>query len=143
MAKSKPTNRELIAIARQVTKAQNEQNEAKLKELLAPGFKSHISDQEKPLSREQYIKGVKMSHQAFSNLIFSIEDVVADKDKVVLRILAKGKHTGKYQGIAPTQKLVKFAGIVIRRIKDGRVVEEWQTNDQFSLQQQLISDSAL
>ncbi len=124
-------------IARLLTQAQNEQNISLLKKLLSPRFKSHISDVPFPLTRTQYIRGVKMSHEAFSNLIFRIEDLIAEGDKVVVRLTAQGKQTGKYQGFAPSQQKIKFQGIAIRRISKGKIVEEWQTNDQLSLLQQI------
>lgn len=124
-------------IAAQLTHAQNQCDEAQLRKLLSPDFKSHISDVAQPMTRDQYIEGVKMAHQAFSDLIFTIKDTICENDKVVLRIIARGRHTGEYMGIAPTQNLVEFAGITIRRIRDGQVIEEWQTNDQLSLLRQI------
>lgn len=124
-------------LARQLTQAQNEQDVVKLKKILSPNFKSHISDVPFPLNRDQYIQGVKMSHKAFKNLEFTIEDLFAEGDKVVVRVTARGKHTGDYQGFVPSQRKIKFAGIAIRRISKGKIVEEWQTNDQLSLLQQM------
>jgi predicted ester cyclase len=124
-------------LARQLTQAQNERDIRKLKQLLSTNFKSHISDVPFALNRDQYIQGIKMSHKAFSSLIFTIEDLIAEGDKVVIRITARGKHTGNYQGFIPSQEKIKFAGIAIRRISKGKIVEEWQTNDQLSLLQQM------
>lgn len=78
-----------------------------------------------------------MARSAFANLTFTIEDLVAEGAKVVVRVVARGKHVGEYQGIAPTGRQVEFAGIAIRRIVDGKIVEEWQCIDQLSLLQQL------
>lgn len=124
-------------VARQMTDAQNERDVNKLQEILAPNFKSHISDRPYPLNRDQYIQGVLMSHMAFRDLKFTIEDMVGEGEKVVLRIKAKGLHSGLYLGIAATQREVEFAGFAIRRIIEGKVVEEWQTNDQLHLLRQL------
>ncbi len=135
--KGMPHIEENKELARLLTQAQNEQDIALLKKLLSPRFKSHISDVPFPLTRTQYIQGVKMSHQAFSNLIFTIEDLIAEGDKVVVRITARGKHTGKYQGFITSQQKVRFQGIAIRRISKGQIIEEWQTNDQLSLLQQI------
>ena len=125
------------ALARRLTQAQNEQDFEKLKELLSPHFKSHISDVPFSLNRDQYLQGIKMSHKAFANLEFTIEDLIAEGNKVVIRIVARGKHTGDYQGFLPSKRNIKFAGIAIRRILKGKIVEEWQTNDQLSLLQQM------
>jgi predicted ester cyclase len=125
------------ALARQLTKAQNENDASLLKKILSPNFKCHISDVPLPLTREQYIEGVKKSHESFSNLKFIIADLIAEGDKVVVRVIARGKHTGKYQGFVISKQKVEYQGIAIRRISKGKVVEEWQTNDQLSLLQQI------
>lgn len=125
------------ALACQLTQAQNERDIRKLKQLLSPDFICHISDVPFPLNRDQYIQGVKMSHKAFSHLEFTIGDIIAEGNKVVVRITARGKHTGEYQGFAASRRKVKFAGIAIRRISKGKIVEEWQTNDHLSLLQQI------
>lgn len=126
---------ENIAIARQVTKAQNEMDAEKLRQLLSPDFFAHISDEY--LDREQFIKGVLMSHHAFSDLTFTIEDIFGEGEKVALRIKAKGRHTGYYRGIPATHREVSFAGITIRHIEKGQVYKEWQVNDQEHLLEQL------
>lgn len=130
-------NKELACL---LTKAQNQQDKATLLEILDPNFQSHISDWPNPLSRDQFIAGVAMAHKAFSDLVFTIEDVITEGDKVVLRIVARGRHTGVYRGMPPTNKQIIMAGIAIRRISQGKIVEEWQTNDQLGLLQQISSD---
>ena len=125
------------AIASQVTEAHNQGNMAQLREVLSPDFVWHIADLPHSLNREQYIQGVEMGRQAFSNLTLSIEELIAEGEKVVLRVIVRGRHTGPLQGIAPTGKQVEYTSIAIRRIVDGKIAEEWQTNDQLSLLQQL------
>lgn len=125
------------ALARQLTKAQNDENITLLKKILAPNFKCHISDVPFPLNREQYLLGIQRIHESFKNLKWTIEDLIAEGDKVVVRVTTRGKHTGNYQGFNISMQKVKFSGIAIRRILKGKIVEEWQTNDQLSLLQQI------
>ena len=124
-------------IARQFTEMQNQGNLTKLHGLLSPHFLSYISDEPHALSRDQFLEAIQKNHQAFSNLVIAILDAICHEDKVILRLIIRGKHTGNYQGIAPTYKEVQFAGITIRRIKEGKIFEEWQINDQLSLLKQL------
>ena len=63
--------------------------------------------------------------------------MIAEGDKVTVRITARGTHTGVFQGMVATGKLTKITGIAIRRIADGKVIEEWVVNDQLGLMQQL------
>jgi steroid delta-isomerase-like uncharacterized protein len=68
---------------------------------------------------------------------FTLEDIVAEGDKVVVRWTGSGKHEGEFMGIAPTGKSFTIAGIDIHRIEDGKIAEHWHVVDQFSLLQQL------
>jgi steroid delta-isomerase-like uncharacterized protein len=74
---------------------------------------------------------------AFPDLERTIEDLVAEGDKVVARWTAKGTHTGDFQGIPPTGRVATSSGITIFRIADGRIVEEWSESDMLGLLQQL------
>jgi predicted ester cyclase len=66
-----------------------------------------------------------------------IEDMIAEGDKVVVRITARGTHKGEFMGIAPTGKQVTITGILIYRIVAGKIVEEWFEHDMLGLMQQL------
>ena len=93
-------------IVKHFVDAHNRQDLKKLGELLAPDFKAHLTGMDQPLNREGYLQGVRIAHQAFSNLIFTIQDLIAEGEKVVAKIQAQGKHTGEYMGIKPTGNLV-------------------------------------
>ncbi len=124
-------------IVRQLIEAHNQNDIAKFREFFSPDFIAHIADWPHPLNRDEYVQGVKIARQAFSNLVFTIQDIIAEGDKVVSRIVAQGKHTGEYLGVAPTGEQIKFSGVTIRQIINGKVIEEWQVNDQYSLLKQL------
>ena len=66
-----------------------------------------------------------------------IDDLIAEADKVVARITMTGTHTGDFWGIPATGKRVKFTGIYIVRIANGKIVEHWGEEDGVSLLQQL------
>ena len=76
-------------------------------------------------------------HHAFPDLHFTIEDQIAEGDRVVTRWTATGTHTGEFQGIPPTGAQFKLAGIDIDRIAGGKVVECWPNADELGLLQQL------
>lgn len=75
------------------------------------------------------IEGVKRAYQifwdAFPDTRHVIEDVIAEGDKVVIRLRAQGTHTGPLMGIAPTGKQVTMTGIAVYRLVDGKIVERW------------------
>ncbi len=129
--------RDLISIAEALTNAHNNRQIDKYSEILSPDFVAYITDWPQPLDRDDYIYGAKKALEAFNNLKFTIVDALAQDDKVALRIIASGKHTGDYHGIKPTGQNFEFESFSIRRIKNGKIIEEWQVNDQYNLFKQL------
>jgi steroid delta-isomerase-like uncharacterized protein len=80
---------------------------------------------------------VSMFRTAFPDLQLSIEDQVAEGDKVVTRYVGRGTHRGELMGIAPTGMVVSVGGIIISRVSGGRIEEEWNNFDALGMMQQL------
>jgi steroid delta-isomerase-like uncharacterized protein len=74
---------------------------------------------------------------AFPDMHCTVDDLVADGDKVVQRVTARGTQQGMFQGMPPTGKPVEIWIMIISRIADNRIVEEWQLVDSLSMLQQL------
>lgn len=74
---------------------------------------------------------------AFPDLYFTIEDQIAEGDRVVTRWAAEGTHTGEFQGIPPTGKRCAINGIDVDRFASGKVVECWSNYDELGLMMQL------
>lgn len=68
---------------------------------------------------------------------YTIEDAIAEDDKVVVRLTFTGTHKGELMGIAPTGNQIKVNGICIIRMADGKFVEEWYNLDTLGFMQQL------
>ena len=66
---------------------------------------------------------------------FTIEDLFADGDKVVLRWTWQATHSGSFRGFAPTGQRVTNTAIVIYRLLDGKVVESWLEADRLGVLQ--------
>ncbi len=124
-------------LACQLTELLDKGDETQLNDLLSPDFVSHFAGFNQPLNREQYIMINRTAKSAFADLNRTIEDLIAEGDKVTVRITARGTHTGVFQGMVGSGKLTKISGIAIRRISDGKITEEWVVNDQLGLMQQL------
>jgi len=73
----------------------------------------------------------------FPDLHVSIEDVIGEGDRVVVRFTLRGTHQGELMGIAPTGKQVAMTGISIIRVANGKFLEEWANTDWLGLLQQL------
>ncbi|HEX6296904.1 MAG TPA: ester cyclase [Burkholderiales bacterium] len=83
---------------------------------------------------------VRIFAAAFSNIQVTVEDQLAEGDKVVTRTIFRGSHTGTFQGIPPTGKRIAADEIQITRIRDGRIAERWSLLDHVSLLKQLGRD---
>ena len=75
--------------------------------------------------RDGVRKAFSLFHEAFPDTRHTIEDLVAEGDRVVARISARGTHTGELFGHAPTGRVVTLTAIAIYRIVAGRIVERW------------------
>ena len=108
------------------------------KELLAPNYVYYFpSRSTKPTSREESIEFGKMMHNAFPDVTFSIEEMIAVGDKVISRFIFRGTHEGESQGIPATGNKIEVSGITIMRIENGKVVEEREEYDTLGEMQQL------
>ena len=78
-----------------------------------------------------------MLRAAFPDWQETLEDLIADGDKVVFRVTGHGTHQGEFMGLPPTGKRVTVAGIDLVRIEAGKLSEHWANFDQLGLLQQL------
>jgi steroid delta-isomerase-like uncharacterized protein len=72
-----------------------------------------------------------------SDAIFTIEDVIAEDDRVAVRLTAGARQTGEFMGIPPSGKSYKIGEIHIFRIRDGKVSEHWHQFDSMGMMSQL------
>src|ERR687896_1205729 len=107
-------------------------------EIIAPNYVSH-----EPTSGEvRGIEGAKQFaatyREAFPDLQNTIEDMVAEGDKVVVRFRGRGTHQGETEAFGPpTGKRMEITGITIKRLSDGKIVEAWTNFDALGMMQQL------
>ncbi len=76
-------------------------------------------------------------HGAFPDIQFTIEDQIAEGDKVVTRWSARGTNKGEMMGMPPTGKSATVTGISIERIAGGKIAESWVNFDALGMLQQL------
>jgi steroid delta-isomerase-like uncharacterized protein len=74
---------------------------------------------------------------AFPDLSAKIEEMVAEGDKVAIRVINTGTHKGEFLGMPPTYKKVSFVGVGFLTIRDGKIIEQWSVNDTMGLMQQI------
>jgi steroid delta-isomerase-like uncharacterized protein len=107
-------------------------------EIYAPNYVSH-----EPTSGEtRGLEGAKQFaatfRQAFPDLQNTIEDMVAEGDKVVMRFRGSGTHEGETEAFGPpTGKRMEITGITIKQLSEGKIVEAWTNFDALGMMQQL------
>jgi predicted ester cyclase len=78
-----------------------------------------------------------MFSTAFSEIHYTVEDQVAEGDKVATRVTLRATHSGDFQGLPPTGKQIAVSGLTLERIRDGKIVERRVSFDQMGMMQQL------
>jgi steroid delta-isomerase-like uncharacterized protein len=87
---------------------------------------------------EEIRQYVALNFAAFPDVNFTIEDVIAEGDKVVTRWTVRGTHQGETEEYGPpTGRQIELEGLTISRIEGGKIVEEWERFDNLSFMQQL------
>jgi steroid delta-isomerase-like uncharacterized protein len=111
-------------------------NMSAARELLAEDFTLHV-----PLPAAAGVQGISdvvtACREAFEHLNVTVEDMVAEGDRVAARFTARGVHKGSFMGLPPTGKPIIMTGIEIFRIEDGRIAELWGEANLLGLMQQL------
>jgi predicted ester cyclase len=113
------------AIVRKAIEALNKQDLSLLDDLVAPNYFDHIVKQDLIIVK----KSLAMLHKGFPDYNFTIEDMIAEGDKVCARVTFTGTHAGEYLGFAPTGKKVSYKSVTITHVVDGKIVEGWTVND--------------
>jgi steroid delta-isomerase-like uncharacterized protein len=123
------------ALARRFLEAQAKGDMETLDELMASDFVDRsLLPGQKP-SREEYMRSLVEILAAFENVSFTIEDQIAEGDKVVSRFTGTSVHRGRFLGVSPTGQETSYSGIHIHRIVDGKIVEEWSESDNLEVVQ--------
>lgn len=106
-------------------------------ELLTADYVLHFPGMPGPVDRQTHKDLVDMFRAGFPDWTETLEDVIAEDDRVVARIVGRGTHLGEFQGIPATGRRVEAHGMGIARITNGRIAEMWAAYDALGLMQQL------
>ena len=122
------------AIIRSLYEADNKKDLSILDELISPDFVDPSFQLRGPESYKQF---ETLFFNGFPDWHETIEDIIAEGDKVWVRFTGTGTHSGEWRGLAPTGKNITFHGVQIWRIVDGKVVEKHSIIDLLDALKQL------
>ena len=103
-------------------------------DLIAPDFVNHLPDGNR-IDLEVYKQALSQTLAVLPDLHVTIEDQIAEGDKVVTRFRGTGTPQVEYAGIKPTGKPITVTAIHIHRLRDGRLCELWEAINLHAVQQ--------
>ena len=122
------------AFIRSLFEVLNKHNPDLLDKFYAPNYVNHTLQLQGLESLKQF---ESMIYNASADWKETIEDIIAEGNKVWVRYKITGTHTGEFYGLPPTGKSITFSSISIYRIADGKLVEGWTVSDDLNLLTQL------
>ena len=122
---------------RRFMKAYDQGDSETFGKFMASTVKAHYPGVLQPLNKAEWMQRAAQYIATFDNRNTTIEDMIAEGDKVVWRYTSRCVHRGALMGILPTGKRVTFTGISITQFLDGKIVEHWAEFDLLGLLQQL------
>ena len=102
-------------------------------DLVAPDYEGPAGDR----GIDGCVANVRGLVQGFPDIRFTIEDLVAERDRVVVRWRWEATHAGQFRTYAATGKHVTNSGIAIYQLRDGRVARAWLETDRLGALQQI------
>ena len=114
----------------------NAGNVEEIQDLVTDGYDEHDPLPGQGAGRDGVLDRYSMLIDALAPQ-FTIEDVIAEGDRVVVRWMNSGTHVGEFAGIPPTGRAFSIAGIDIYRVVEGRLAEHWHVVDQLAMLGQL------
>jgi predicted ester cyclase len=104
-----------------------------------PGYVAHAPDsiQAAALDSEAWVEFLGVFLEGFPDLHLEVQGAAADEGMTAQRILFTGTHTGTFRGLPPTNRSVRFSGLEINRMVDGKVAEHWFQLDAVTLFEQI------
>ena len=137
VAGSSASTEENTRIVRRVfTEVFDKHNLAVVDELFAADFVYHAPGNP-DFGREGLKEGFAAYLAAFPDARMTIEDIFAAGDRVAVRYTCRGVHKGEFMGVPPSGKEVTMSAILIHRLANGKMVEDWEWADNLGFMAQL------
>ena len=110
---------------------------AVIEQFFAPDYRRHLSPTGPHLTGQEQRQRASRLRAAFPDADATLEDILAEGDRVAYRLTIRGTHRGPFLGLPPTGRRVTVSLFAIVRIEGGKLAEEWGGLDQGDLLRQL------
>ena len=120
---------------RYIEEMHNKRNPDVADELFSDECKIHLG--QATFDSENYKNMILRHSDTFPDITTTVDDLIAEGDKVVVRWTSRFTHQDKFMGVDPTYKQIKVSGMSIYRINQGKIAEIWISWDRLSLMQQV------
>ena len=108
-----------------------------LDEFLSPTYERHRSPTAQPLTRDGQKQLLTLFRTAFPDIQITVEEVIAEDDRIAFRSTMHGTHLGEFLGVPPTGRQVTVGLVDIIHIENGKFIEQWGGPDLWDLLKQL------
>lgn len=116
----------------------NSASESLAKELIAPDAVFHVPGRSQPLTGpEGYLDIIGMMRTGFPDIQWTLDEMVAENDRVAARFTMRGTHQGPFFGVPATGKNIIVSAVNFYRFSEGKIVEERGQPDLLNLLQQI------
>ena len=116
----------------------NTADETLAQQLISPDAKFYVPGQSEPLRGPNgYLMTIGMMRSGFSDIQWTLEEMVSEEDKAAIRFTMRGTHDGTFSGVPPTGKSIKVQAMNFYLLADNQIIEEYGQPDLLGLLQQI------
>jgi steroid delta-isomerase-like uncharacterized protein len=116
----------------------NKADEAEARAVLDADFRFRASLGPELRGPGGFIAYMRSVHAALENFICTIDDLIETPDRVAARMSFSGRHRGKFFGVEPTGREIRWTGAAFFRVRDGKITELWVMGDVDTVKRQVM-----
>ncbi len=131
------TEQNITTMRRVIEEGFNKGNLDALDDCFAAGYQENQFDLAEHPGLDGFKGAIRSLRSTFPNFSLTIEELIAQEDKVWMRMTGRGQNAGELMGRPPTGKSFEIIVIDVCRFKDGKIVEHWGVPDRFHMLLQL------
>ena len=139
-AAQSPEERNRVVVLHLFERVWNDAHFDSLDAVWAPDVPFHFRGSASLVGPAGVIGQVTRWRTAFPDFHFIIEDIVAEEDRIAVRLTFTGTHSAPFLGIEPTGRRISVTEMMFFRLRDGVIIEAWEDYDAFGLRQQLTQN---